>query len=788
MATLKEKIQKARDAGVPDSEIWAKVQASPEYQKALAAGQTADTVSSYLGFKSDVLGTPISSGGGAPQSPDAITAENPNPVNSSNVVSKIGKVAGLAGAGLVKGAVEGTVGLPGTILGLEDRFLPTAATDFLKKHPDVNLLVNGPLGVLDNALGGNSLPTGQSLEGHMNALGLDAGEPQGKLENYVDAMSRGAGAGIATAPLGGVGVVSGASMGALSGLGAETAHELVPTGPFSEVAPLVGGLIAGLPSGGTMAAIANNSVKRLVGTAEGEAARVGQDFFGLQGAAKEAEAAHGELLSGKKDLLLEHRQQQMDLDNAHQQLVAQTQADAANRIAAITAPAEKTISDIADAHGTSANLQQAGSALQDDATKWLGQMDQKQQAIWQPVDAKIPNSTPMTLDNFKKALADINTHGGVLEPLNRYFKPQIANQLEDTLGHIEAGQQLGAVAPLTYGDMRTLRTSLGKALSDPKILASLGDSNARQLYGALTQDIRSGIQPLGLADQFDAANAASSKLYDFAGNDLSKLVKSGTDRGNLDPETIANRLSALGKRGGTLLASLREQLPDSVNELASAVIRQGKWGDMSPEAKAALVPNVDARASLEAAHAAKTAGAEPIQAEASQKIADSAADLDQVRKLQKAEVLAHDVRINQSAKELAAKKAQAEIAQQAMSDAEGALERIKANFAKREGGKASVQQLLKSDLLERAGSVATNFLGFPDALSSTVRLGLGALPLIKPAAAFLARNPDLVTQPLRSAYIGNTAVQNSMAPGGSIPGKKGPLELSVRPKRNALGP
>src|SRR5437879_10867728 len=111
--TLKEKTAAARAAGISDDEIWAGVKPTQEYSKAIAAGQDDSAIGQYLGFKSPGA----VSGEATPAAAGEVEGEAP-PLTSSNALQKAEKIGALAGTGLVKGAVEGTVGLPGSLLSL----------------------------------------------------------------------------------------------------------------------------------------------------------------------------------------------------------------------------------------------------------------------------------------------------------------------------------------------------------------------------------------------------------------------------------------------------------------------------------------------------------------------------------------------------------------------------------------------------------------------------------------------------------------------------------------------
>lgn len=745
---LKEAVKKLRDAGVSEEKIRAKLQTLPQYKDLLTKGVSEDKVLSRLGFAIGPMGqfeqvtVP-----GAPTPAGKESVADSDPTLGENARDLAGRIP----AGIVKGAVESTIGLPGLASQLIDKVTPEQSHPYFQKALDY-AMTGLPGAIWGDHVVANYFPNPTSLESHLNAMGLDAGPPQGRVQEYADSISRGAGAGLATAPLGGLGFIAGALAGAASGGASQVAHELFPD---SELAPIVGGLIGGIPMGGTMGIFAKRAINRIVKGAEGDMALKGAMIDSASGALDTVRNSHKDLLAEKEAAGLAHRGDMTTAQEAHDAFVASAKINAEKQITTIEQPAKDAIGRVANNTGTAASAQEVGEALQSSSRKWLGDMNNKQGAIWEPIDSNVPPTLDVGLPTFKRALDDINSKAGTLEPLNALLKPALPQTMSRVLTRVKEGAEEGMIAPPTYADVRTLRTTLGKALSDPKILNSVGDSNLKQLYGALTQDIRGALKPIGLDQEFDAANAASTHLYDFAENTVGKIVKSVKEDGSsIDPEVIGNRIMALGAKGGTLLANLRQHMPEAVNEMASYMLRTpGKWDKLAPEAKEALIPDAPTRGVLDASHAALATGRLPVEQATNSAIEGGAAHLAQLKKLHQTEMLQHDLKIHASKSALRDAEDQVKIVKDLGGNAEAALERAKKLQERRELPSIKVPDMLASLVSTQAGGILAHAMALPPTAAATLQLGLGSLPLIKGVGNYLYRNPNLLAEPLRGAYL-----------------------------------
>ena len=266
----------------------------------------------------------------------------------------------------------------------------------------------------------------------------------------------------------------------------------------------------------------------------------------------------------------------------------------------------RTPSHVASDLGTSETLQQAGIALQDSARDWTNQLPNKLKSIWSPVDEMIPRETGVPVTNFKSSLDAITTSAGSLAPLERLLRPALPERLRSAL--IDPITEDVRLGPASWNDVQKLRSTLGDAMSNPKIIQDIGQENLSRLYASVTADMRGAAGQTGdnALQAFDRANAESTRLYGIAEGPMSRIIAgSRPSADDPAPELVANRLLAAGRRGGSDLQVLRSEIPDAVDELGAAHLRLDPsgvgWSRLSPEAQVSLVPDSRDRAVLDAA-------------------------------------------------------------------------------------------------------------------------------------------------------------------------------------------
>ena len=461
-----------------------------------------------------------------------------------------------------------------------------------------------------------SLPTGADLRGGAKRMGLidqPSQQPQGLGENLLAAAARGVGG---TAPLGllggPVGLAKAAIQGATSGVGGELGHELFPT--KASPLPTLAGVLAGQGIGGTVFGVAGRAVNAARGVGNpivdaydtaGVTPRLAGDVTGspiLQGLQSMAMRAPfgGRAVEGA-------RTGAQEFGNA--------------------------VEGTAASLGPSRSLQEAGTALQKEGQNWLDRFKSDSQAAWNKVNAAIPDNTPVPVPNYATMLNDVRTQMPNAPATAANLEPSLSRDLLNSLksdtripprntGLLNAaGQPIIVPAqskPLTWQDVRGIRSQIGERLEDPASIGPTDISHAalKRLYGSLSADLQSTAAGQGQAaqDAFNQASALTSGGHSFIDSTLSKVMRGD----KLSPEQAANGALNSGALGGTLLQSIRSQMPAAADELAAAKLRdmvQATPGrqtadmptsattfstglnQMSPEARQALFGAVEPRLS-----------------------------------------------------------------------------------------------------------------------------------------------------------------------------------------------
>lgn len=494
----------------------------------------------------------------------------------------LGRLPALAGLAAGRG-VAGVAGIPGDV-----ESLLNSGTNWLR----------GGVSPQEQAQQDkNRLPTGGEIS---SSLGLtpNALTPTTPLERYGSAA-------IESLPAAGAAIASGgAAAPALAssiggGLAGQGAHDLAPDSTW---APVAAGLVTGLGVGG----VANKVDNMLSASAANKS---------VVDAAAKLDAAN----AARKAALDAAPKANFDIANDAGALkkvsaadYAATRAQLDSDLAAHHAQQDAATELVASGLGKSQSLQDAGEALQQHARNWISNvLPAKVSALWAPVDAAIPADAQVNLNAFSGALKDINTSAGKLEPLASLLKPSAPKALGKTLSNVLGLDALGggAGAPtFNWGDVQKLRTTLGDAMSNPKVINDVGDKNLQRLYATITADMRSTAAANGAGEAFDQANAGTRALYQIGEGPMSKLVAGPRPSAeDPTPESAANALLNGAKRGGTDLATLRGEIPGGIDELAAAHLRLNPKGfaALPDESVSALVPNPDQSATAIAAQVAK---------------------------------------------------------------------------------------------------------------------------------------------------------------------------------------
>jgi hypothetical protein len=474
------------------------------------------------------------------------SSQDPNPVT---------RTAKMVGGGLVRGAAA-MADLPGTLIHGANSLLPEGMRFRLPEGDTFSDLARKG-GLTDRA----------------DAKPANAGE------RAIDSISTGVGASLPFA-LGGpaAAILSGAG----SGAGEWAANELLPGNDWVQFgASVLGGMTGQSMVRGVEKQLAKKAILE-----ELDSAKLSLDDF---------ETTFPRTLAQQKEFA---KTAAGVADRKHEQVLGLIDQS----VPAREAGPKGQIASVADGLGPSAGWQDAGEALRTEANSWLKNgLPDSLEAAWKPVDEAVPGDTTMSLGNFDDALHQINRKAGRAQGLVDLLTPSLPKILRAKMDKILEGMDLG-LDGFSWSDARKLRTALGDAMRDPKIMPSMGDQNLKQLYAALTEDLGSAAESVGAREAFDAANEASKGLFAIAEGPIAKVLS------DADAGRMAKGLVSGGNVDAATLEVLRSVVPKGMDGLGAAGLRAGPdgkllhdWTRLTPKAKAALVPDAAARQTVDSA-------------------------------------------------------------------------------------------------------------------------------------------------------------------------------------------
>ncbi len=630
------------------------------------------------------------------------------------------------------------IGLPGTLQGMAkatgpwgDPNTPDWKTDPKVGRAFVNYLTGG-------------LPTGADLE---KATGLGMSNhpelaPQNAVERYGGAILAAAPAALLTGGLGATTAITTTVGGAVA---AQAAHDYDPDNHWL---PVVAGVLGSMGAGWATSS-AKGAIAASAATKEYKAAlkslddlekeslvlndpRLRQKPPALQIAENRLNAAQDAhfaatypgvtppptrnqlALGAAQDAQVEGRMEAARIADgikasSRQELDA-TRKMGEDAVAAVDSHVGSTFETHANELGTTKTLDEAGEVLQAGARNWVEKVFPKKLAeVKAPLDAAIPGSTEMQVDNYRAVLEKMAPKPGALQsqldilssPLPKALKKglddttktqQAADDLAELVepetvgltairqggkiftgqthsdgfqladaakltGPIEEGyvtntgrfvdraealkiakaqkqvnvsddvtelsNEVGKISPTaktvpTWEEVRALRSRLGDAMANPSLMKGMDQSEISALYSALTSDLGKAAKVAGAEDLWKAFNEESTRLYGVRDGVMSKLIstKNAGKEVKVTPAQAAASLVSAGRKGGTELAVLQQELPEGMKALSSFQLRSPQnWGKLSPEAKALLVPDEGKRVVLDQALGAKAEAQAAAKAE-----------------------------------------------------------------------------------------------------------------------------------------------------------------------------
>lgn len=221
--------------------------------------------------------------------------------------------------------------------------------------------------------------------------------------------------------------------------------------------------------------------------------------------------------------------------------------------------------DVVNKIGTAATPTDAGTSLQTAAQKWLADFKTNTGQLWSDFYSKVPHNTPVLVGNYQGTLNNLlGTFPGASETAGVLRSPTI-QALSDALG-----VDLKGGGTLPWEAVKNIRTAIGEKLENPTTVTDTSQAALRQLYGALTQDMKSGAAGVGsdALDAFNKANEATRSGHQVLENFLDPILKAAS------PEKAAQIALGEAKVGGTRLGGITSNLPGATGDVASYALRK----------------------------------------------------------------------------------------------------------------------------------------------------------------------------------------------------------------------
>ena len=178
------------------------------------------------------------------------------------------------------------------------------------------------------------------------------------------------------------------------------------------------------------------------------------------------------------------------------------------------------------------------------------------------------------------------TLGQLQNTFTKFTNPALGRELQNTkLLEISHAIQSGTVSSrgpsqMTFKDLQQLRSEVGAMMSKPSLIADIPQGELKQVYGAITADMKTALQNSGNPNalrSFDKANKFWNYNRDVIDNTLEKI----TGGGKLSHEQVADKIALMGTKDAQGLRHLRRSLqPGEWDNIASGTFN--RLGQIKP--------------------------------------------------------------------------------------------------------------------------------------------------------------------------------------------------------------
>lgn len=212
----------------------------------------------------------------------------------------------------------------------------------------------------------------------------------------------------------------------------------------------------------------------------------------------------------------------------------------------------------------------AGGAITQGIDDWATRFRATARENYDAIEQIVPMGTVAEPESLRGAVEALRGRGA--------FAGMTDNPLTERIGRRLDELPEGAV---NYQDLKELRTMIGAQLSTPSIVADAPRAQLKQLYGAISDDMRRTLQDVGGDEAIDAWKIADSQWK--AGMERIDKILEPIQR-RKTPEEVYKAAMAGTREGATKIRALKETLdPEQWDIVRRTVARQ--LGETTPGAQ-----------------------------------------------------------------------------------------------------------------------------------------------------------------------------------------------------------
>lgn len=301
------------------------------------------------------------------------------------------------------------------------------------------------------------------------------------------------------------------------------------------------------------------------------------------------------------------------------------------------------VKELTDKLAPRATAESAGSAIKEGISGNGGFIDrfkQKQSSLWGKLDPYFKDDTPINVTNLRNASGKLSTPTpGAEETTKALINPKIANintgvekdvapKSPQGLGgksivlpaSVQQQIQAAASGALPYSAVKELRSRIGGMLSSTELLSDIPKAELKQMYAALTQDLKiaaMNVDKTGKAikawnDANKYTKAGHERVDDFLQGITNKItpeqayaaVMSGTDQGSTKLRTVLKSINSDQRKAlaATVIDKIGMAIPKNQNEAGNVFSVDSfmtRYNKLDKSSKAFLFADADTRASME---------------------------------------------------------------------------------------------------------------------------------------------------------------------------------------------